>query len=41
MQGALSIGVVSYNLTDERLAFLAQQVKETSQRISAKLGYNY
>lgn len=41
VQGALSIGVVSYNLTDERLEFLALQVKETSKRISAKLGYNY
>ena len=41
VQGALSIGVVSHNLTEERLTFLAEQIKETSKRISAKLGYNY
>ncbi|WP_223636666.1 IclR family transcriptional regulator [Planococcus sp. 4-30] len=40
VQGAISVGVVSYNLTDERLAFLIQHVTETSQRISAKLGYS-
>ncbi|MDN7242323.1 IclR family transcriptional regulator [Planococcus sp. N028] len=39
VQGAVSVGVVSYNLTDERLKTLIDCVKETSQRISLKLGY--
>lgn len=39
VQGAVSVGVVSYNLTDERLASLVRLVTETSRRISAKLGY--
>lgn len=39
VQSAVSVGVVSYNLTEERLASLVQLVTETSKRISAKLGY--
>ncbi|MFD1861394.1 IclR family transcriptional regulator [Planococcus chinensis] len=39
VQGALSIGVVSYTLTDERLHYLIDQAKETGDRISVKLGY--
>lgn len=35
--GAISIGVVSFNLTEERLAFLAKKVIETGKRISQKL----
>lgn len=35
--GAISIGVVSFNLTEERLEFLASKVIETGKRISDKL----
>ncbi|WP_391207888.1 IclR family transcriptional regulator [Psychrobacillus sp. L4] len=35
--GAISIGVVSFNLTDERLEFLAKKAIETGNRISQKL----
>ncbi|MFK2825914.1 IclR family transcriptional regulator [Bacillus sp. B190/17] len=37
--GAVSIGIVSFNLTDDRLNFLIKNVIETGKRISAKLGY--
>ncbi|MDN7245242.1 IclR family transcriptional regulator [Planococcus shenhongbingii] len=40
VQGAVSVGVVSYNLTEERLKFLTGSVRETGRRISAKLGYS-
>lgn len=40
VQGAVSVGVVSYNLTEERLEFLTHNVRETGRRISAKLGYS-
>jgi len=36
--GAVSIGFVSFNLTEERLHFLAQQVMETGKRINQRLG---
>ncbi len=39
VHGAVSIGFVSFNLTDERLHFLIEQVIDTGKRISAKLGY--
>lgn len=39
VQGAVSIGVVSYNLTEERLDFLINSVRETGRRISSRLGY--
>ncbi|QUG40146.1 IclR family transcriptional regulator [Psychrobacillus sp. INOP01] len=35
--GAISVGVVSFNLTEERLAFLTSKVIETGNNISAKL----
>ncbi|WP_391120190.1 IclR family transcriptional regulator [Psychrobacillus sp. L3] len=35
--GAISIGFVSFNLTDERLEFLATKAIETGNRISQKL----
>jgi DNA-binding IclR family transcriptional regulator len=37
--GSISIGCVSFNLTDERTAFLIEKVVETRERVSAKLGY--
>ncbi|WP_053362827.1 IclR family transcriptional regulator [Bacillus sp. FJAT-27251] len=39
IEGAVSIGCVSFTLTDDRLEFLINHVKETGKRISAKLGY--
>lgn len=39
VHGAVSIGFVSFNLTDERLDFLIKNVMETGNRVSAKLGY--
>lgn len=36
--GAISIGVVSFNLTESRKEFLATKVRETGKRISEKLG---
>ncbi|MFJ7934133.1 IclR family transcriptional regulator [Sporosarcina sp. NPDC096371] len=38
--GAVSIGVVSFTLTDSRTEFLIEKVKETGRRISEKLGSN-
>ncbi|KMY52995.1 IclR family transcriptional regulator [Bacillus sp. FJAT-27231] len=40
VHGAVSVGFVSFNLTDDRLDFLVKNVVETGKRISAKLGYN-
>ncbi|MFD4931239.1 IclR family transcriptional regulator [Peribacillus butanolivorans] len=40
VSGAISIGFVSFNLTPERLNTLVKNVMETSQSMSAKLGYN-
>lgn len=40
VHGAVSIGFVSFNLTDDRLDFLIKNVVETGNRISKKLGYN-
>lgn len=40
VQGAVSVGVISYNLTEERLTFLNDSVRETGRRISAKMGYS-
>ncbi len=40
IQGALSIGFVNFNLTDNRLDFLVENVLETGKRISSLLGYN-
>jgi IclR family KDG regulon transcriptional repressor len=40
VQGAVSVGVVSFNLTEERLDYLVSSVRETGQRISLKLGYS-
>lgn len=36
--GAVSIGFVSFNLTEERLQYLAEQVMVTGQRINQRLG---
>lgn len=36
--GALSIGVLSYQITDERLAYLIEKVKDAAQLISQKIG---
>ncbi len=36
--GALSIGVLSYSITDDRLAFLIDKVKEGAKEISLKIG---
>lgn len=37
--GAVSIGFVNFNLTDERMLRLKEQIIETGMRISSKLGY--
>lgn len=37
--GSISIGCVSFNLTDERMNFLIEKVVETRERLSSKLGY--
>ncbi|WP_019243541.1 MULTISPECIES: IclR family transcriptional regulator [Bacillus] len=39
VHGAVSVGCISYNLSDERLQFLINNVKETGKITSAKLGY--
>ncbi|GGA19198.1 IclR family transcriptional regulator [Psychrobacillus lasiicapitis] len=39
--GAVSVGVVSFNLTEERLAFLISKVMETGNNISTKLRSNH
>jgi DNA-binding IclR family transcriptional regulator len=36
--GALSIGVLSYRITDDRLAFLIEKAKEGAREISVKIG---
>ncbi len=38
--GAVSVGFVSFNLTESRLKFLIEKVVETGKRISDKLGSN-
>ncbi len=38
--GAVSIGFVSFNLTESRMDFLIEKVIETGKRISEKLGSN-
>ncbi len=38
MIGALSIGVLSYQITDERLSFLIQKVTAAAELISQKIG---
>ena len=38
--GAVSIGFVSFNLTESRMDFLIEKVMETGKRISEKLGSN-
>ena len=38
--GAVSIGFVSFNLTDSRMNFLIEKVTDTGKRISEKLGSN-
>lgn len=40
IEGALSIGFVNFNLTDDRLDFLVENVLETGKRISSLLGYH-
>ncbi|MGE7665296.1 IclR family transcriptional regulator [Ureibacillus composti] len=40
VEGAVSIGCVSFNLKDERLEFLIEKVINTGKRISKNLGYN-
>lgn len=37
--GAISIGCVSFNLTDERMAFLIEKIIETKARVSAIMGH--
>lgn len=39
IEGAISIGCVSFNLTEERLDFLSQNVIKTGKQISKNLGY--
>ncbi|WP_186668180.1 IclR family transcriptional regulator [Sporosarcina sp. BP05] len=38
--GAISIGFVSFNLTEDRIEFLAEKAIETGKRISGTLGYH-
>ena len=38
--GAISIGLVSFNLTESRIDFLAEKAVETGKRISRTLGYH-
>ncbi len=38
--GAVSIGFISFNLTENRMDFLIEKVMETGKRISEKLGSN-
>ncbi|MGE7762400.1 IclR family transcriptional regulator [Peribacillus sp. NPDC097895] len=40
VHGAVSIGFVSFNLTEDRLDFLIKNVMETGNRVSTKLGYS-
>ncbi|MBM7609151.1 DNA-binding IclR family transcriptional regulator [Lysinibacillus composti] len=40
IEGAISIGCVSFNMTDERLQFLIEYVLESGKRISKNLAYN-
>ncbi|EON73245.1 IclR family transcriptional regulator [Lysinibacillus sphaericus] len=37
--GAVSIGFVSFNVTDEHIQFLTEHLLETGKRVSMKLGY--
>ncbi len=37
--GAVSIGFVSFNVTDEHIQFLTERLLETGKRVSMKLGY--
>lgn len=37
--GAVSIGFVSFNVSDEHIQFLTQRLVETGKRVSTKLGY--
>ncbi|MBB4823089.1 DNA-binding IclR family transcriptional regulator [Sporosarcina luteola] len=37
--GAISVGSLTFNLTESRLEFLVQQILETGRRVSTKLGY--
>ena len=39
IEGAISIGCVSFNMTDEKLQFLIDNVIESGKRISKNLGY--
>lgn len=38
--GAVSIGFVDFNLTEERLNYLAEQIMKTGRSVSRKLGYS-
>lgn len=38
--GAISIGLVNFNLTESRMNFLIEKVIETGIRVSEKMGYN-
>ncbi|CAM5226570.1 IclR family transcriptional regulator OS=Lysinibacillus sphaericus OX=1421 GN=LS41612_18050 PE=4 SV=1 [Lysinibacillus sphaericus] len=37
--GAVSIGFVSFNVSEEHINFLTQRLVETGKRVSTKLGY--
>jgi len=37
--GAVSIGFVSFNVSDDHINFLIESLKETGKRVSTKLGY--
>ncbi|QTD40690.1 IclR family transcriptional regulator [Sporosarcina sp. Te-1] len=37
--GAISVGTLTFNLTESRLEFLILQILETGHRVSTKLGY--
>jgi DNA-binding IclR family transcriptional regulator len=38
IMGALSIGILNYNITEERLTFLIDRVKNGAKQISKRLG---
>ncbi|RHW36690.1 IclR family transcriptional regulator [Lysinibacillus yapensis] len=40
VEGAISIGCVSFNMTNEKLQFLIENVTESGKRISKNLAYN-
>ncbi|OIK16497.1 IclR family transcriptional regulator [Bacillus sp. MUM 116] len=41
LMGAISIGYVSFNISEERKSFLKEKIVEYGMRISSKLGYKF